>query len=468
MAKKERYEDLANSVIDLVGGKDNITFFTHCVTRLRFNVKDKSAVKKEDIEKIQGVMGCQWSGDQLQIIIGQAVGDAYNCICEKNKLQKQKSINDNIENQKFVWTPKNVILAVMDGISGCIYPMAPVLIGAGMIKVLLLLLGSTGFNIISENDILFKMLTFLGDTAFYFMPVIFGASAAKKFNASLGLGVFMGAMLIHPAFIEMVNNGISMSIYGLPVINTTYTSTIIPIIMIVWVMSYVEKIVSKLCPDVIKSIVEPLATILIMFPLAFCIIGPIGVVIGEGLTNILMWLYDTTGIFGVGILAALYPLLIMTGMHATLVPSMLMLLATNGNDPLVLVANIGANLAIGAAALAVGLNAKDTNLKSISISSAITAIIGGVTEPALFGILLKVRKALFGACLGAFVGAIVAGLLHVSCYTLPGSGGVFAIPSFAGPGYNIVFTTISFVIGMLVTLIITTILLKKDKKELNY
>lgn len=468
MAKKERYEDLANSVIDLVGGKDNITFFTHCVTRLRFNVKDKSVVKKEQIEEINGVMGCQWSGDQLQIIIGQAVGSAYQLICKKNHLQKQAAVNENIEKEKFVWNPKNVLLTVMDGISGCIYPMAPVLIGAGMIKVLLLVLGSTGLNLISENSSLFTMLTFLGDTAFYFMPVIFGASAAKKFNASLGLGVFMGAMLIHPTFIDMVNNGTNMTIFGFPVINTSYTSTIIPIIMIVWVMSYVEKFVSKICPDLVKSIVEPLATILIMFPLAFCLIGPIGVVIGEGLTQLLMWLYETTGVFGIGILAALYPLLIMTGMHATLVPSMLMLLATNGYDPLVLIANIGANLAIGAAALAVGLNVKDTNLKSISISSAVTAIIGGVTEPALFGILVKFRKALAGACIGAFSGAILAGLLGVACYTLPGSGGVFAIPSFAGPGYNIVFTSISFAFGMLVTIIVTTLLMRKSKEQQGY
>lgn len=461
MAKKN-YEEIADNILKVIGDTNNISFFTHCMTRLRFNLKDKSIIDAEKLNKIQGIVGYKWANDQLQVIIGQDVAKVFDIICDKTGIVKGNATNEELNDKKFEWTPKNVLLAVMDGISGCIYPMIPVLIGAGMIKVILLLLGTTGFNIVSETSDLFVIFTFVGDSAFYFMPILFGASAAKKFGANLGLGILMGAMLIHPTFINLMNEGASLSILGIPVTNASYTSTILPVIMIVWVMSHVEKFFIKIAPKTIKAIVEPLGTLLVMIPLAFCIIGPLGVILGEVLTEGLLWLYNATGVFGIGFLAALYPLLIISGMHSTLSPAMFMLIA-QGQDPLVLPAMVIANLSIGAAALAVGLKTKNDNIRSISISCSVTAIVGGITEPALFGVLLKFRKALIGACVGALSGGIIAGLLKVACYSLPGSGGVFGIPSFASPQNGVLFALITFGIGMVVAFIVTWILNKKEE-----
>lgn len=174
MAKKEKYEDLANSVIDLVGGKENITFFTHCITRLRFNVKDKSLVKKEAIEQVQGVMGCQWSGEQLQIIIGQAVGDAYQLICKKTGLAQQDAVNENLDGEK----KKFSFAAILEGITGSIIPLIPIFMATGLIKVLMVLANLVG--ILPAESSTYLVLGYASDAPLYFMPIFVAYTAAKK------------------------------------------------------------------------------------------------------------------------------------------------------------------------------------------------------------------------------------------------------------------------------------------------
>ena len=460
MAKKERYEELANTVPGLIGGVENITFFTHCVTRLRFNVKDKSLVKLDEIEKINGVVGCQWSGEQLQIIIGQAVGDAYKLICEKTGLASQNSIDENLDNNKV--KKKFSLNAVFDSISGCITPLIQVLIGAGFIKIIVLLCEQ--FGILAAGDPTHTVLTFVGDAGFYFLPVMVGATAAKKFGANLGLGMLMGAILIHPTLISSVAEGVSLNVYGIPVYAASYTSTIFPIILIVWVMAPIEKFFAKISPDSLRSITEPLFTLIVMIPLALCVLGPIGAFLGTYLSEAIIWLYNTTGFFGVAVLSAVFPWLVMTGMHSALTPYALNSFATVGYEPIVLTANIISNINQVAASLAVALKTKEKNLKSTAASCGITAVVGGVTEPAMFGINLKLKQPMYAAMIGSFAGAAVAGFGKAYAMVLTGSGGLFAIPAYISDNIsNVIWMVAGMAIGFIVTFVITLFLYKEEK-----
>lgn len=459
MAKKERYEDLANSVIDLVGGKDNITFFTHCITRLRFNVKDKSAVKKEEIEKVEGVMGCQWSGDQLQIIIGQAVGDAYNLICKKTGLAQQDAVNENLDGGK----KKFSIGAVFDAIAGCITPLIPCLIGAGFIKIIVLVLEMTG--IITETSSTYLVLSFVGDAGFYFLPVFVGATAAKKFGANMSLGMLIGAMFIHPNFVAAITEGTALNVAGLPIYSASYTSTIFPALLTVWVMAPIEKFFAKISPDAVRSITEPLLTLIVMIPLALCVLGPIGSFLGTYISEAIIWLYNSTGFLGVAIFAGLCPLLVMTGMHSSLMPYMLNSFATIGWEPIVLTGMIISNLDQAAASAAVAVKSKKTNVKSLASGCAITAFLGGVTEPAMYGVNLKYKTPLYASMIGSFAGGCIAGLGKAVAYAITGSAGIFAFPIYLPGGTsNLIWMVAGVIAGLIITFVLT-LFMYKDEAE---
>ncbi len=464
MAKK-KYEDLANRVVDLVGGKDNISYFTHCITRLRFNIKDKSYVNVEEIEKIDGVVGTNWSGAQLQIIIGQSVDEAYKLICEKNGLEQKETINENLDfnnDKKEKKTIGSLIGSFFENIAGCVTPLIPVLIGCGMIKVIIILIELAG---VSSDNSTYQILSWVGDAGFYFLPILAGRSAAKKFGANEGFGMVVGAMLIYPTFISGVSEGTSFNFLGIPIYGASYTSTIFPVIMCVFVMAQIERFIVKYSPEALRSIIEPTLTLLIMIPITYCILGPLGAFLGQYLASFIIWLYDTIGFLSVGILSALFPLIVMTGMHTALSPYCINMIATAGYDPIVKVASFFSNIYQGIACLAVAAKTKDTNLRSTSISCAITAVIGGITEPAIYGVNLKYRTPLYGAMIGNFTAGCIAGLFSVYCYAL-GASSLLGLPQFIGENsMNIVYAIIALVIGCIVTFIVTFILYKEDMHD---
>lgn len=457
MSKKEQYEELSVKVLELIGGKDNISYFGHCMTRLRFELKDKSAVDLSQIQKIEGVVGAQWSNEQLQIIIGQSVGEVYGLVAAKAGLEKEKAIEENLDGKK----KKFSIGAIIDGITGSLMPLIPAVIGAGMLKVIIILCELTG--LLTPDMPTHAVLTFAADAGFYFLPVFLGATAANKFKANMGLGMLLGAIMIHPTMVANVAGAVSMSIFGVPVYAANYSSTIFPVIMAVFVMSHVEKFFKKIAPDSIKAIVVPLGTILVMLPLTLGLIGPAGAFLGNYLAAAIMWLYNTTGFFGVAVLATVYPLLILTGMHGALFPYMFQSLVSFGYEPIVATANVLSNINQGAAAAAVAFKCKDKATKSTAGSSAITAVFGGVTEPAMFGINMKLKKPLYAAMFGNFCSAAFAGLMKVYMYSLGGSAGILGIAGFVGPtSSNFIFMVISILIGIVVTFITTLFLYKGE------
>lgn len=461
MAKESKFKNLADHIITLVGGKDNITFFTHCITRLRFNLKDKDMADVKAIEGLKEVVGVKWSGEQLQVIIGTEVGDAYKLICQENGLQAEEGIDENLDG-KAAGKKKFSLNAVIDGISGCITPILPMLVGSGMIKVILVLL--TQFNMMGAENPTYATLNFVADAAFYFLPVAVGVTGAKKFGANMAIGLLLGAALVHPNFVAMVGAGGEISIFGIPVLAKTYSSTVFPMVMTMWVCGYVERFIAKHSPKVLRSVLEPVLTILIMAPLMLCLIAPLGSLLSTYLTAGIMWIYNVIGPLGIAIIACLHPLLVMTGMHTSLIPFVTEQFATVGYEPFLGVPQGISNLNQGIACLAVALKAKDVDLKSLATTCGVTALISGTTEPAMFGVTLKYKTPLAAVMIGNFCGGLYAGLMHVVRYAYGGSS-LLTLPVFIGENAsNFPNMMIAIAIGMVVTFAAAMVLYKPERR----
>lgn len=456
MAKKN-YDQLAVEILELIGGKDNISNFVHCMTRLRFNLKDNSRANMDEIKKLNGIVGAQWSNDQLQIIIGSSVADVYAVVCAKAGYAAEKSLDENLDKKK-----KFSFAAIIDGLAGSLVPTLPIMIGAGMLKVIVILCEMAG--ILSAGMPTHTVLTFAADAGFYFLPIFLGATAATKFKTNMGLGMLIGAILLHPTFIGNVTNNVGMSIFGIPIYAANYANSIFPVIMAVYVMSYVEKFFRKIAPEAIKVLFVPLATMLVMLPLTLCLIGPAGAFLGVYLAQGIMWLYGKVGFFGVALLSSIYPLLILTGMHGALVPYMFQSFATFGYEPIVCTACVISNIGQGAAAAAVAVKSKDKTLKSTAASSAITAVVGGVTEPALFGVNIRFKTPLYACMAGNFIGAGFAALMKSYAYAFSGSAGIFGLAGFVGPtSMNLIYMAIGMLMTFVSTFIITLVIYKEAK-----
>lgn len=467
MAKKSKYEALAEGIMDLIGGKENIGFFTHCVTRLRLNLKDQSRVKSDEIRKLEGVVGVNWSGEQFQIIIGQDVDDAYKMICKKNGLNEEKAVEEKTDAdiKKGKRTAGGVINAILDSIAGCVSPCVIALIGGGMLKVFLLLLVQA--HLLTPESETYITISFVSDAPFYFLPVMIGATAAKKFGANMILGMTLGAALIHPTFVAMVAEGAGGSVFGIPISPQTYSSNVFAMILTMWVAAKVEKFIAKHSPAMIRSVLEPLLTLLVMTPVMLCVLAPMGALIGNYLAGGLKWLYDVTGFFGLAILTCVVPIFVLTGMHMAFPAIAMQNFAALGYDPLICIASIIPNFNQGAACAAVALKTKDTSVRSNASSSALTAIVAGVSEPALFGITLRYKTPLIAVMLGNLVGGAIAGIFRCCCYAFPGSFALFSFIACIGEKgiSNLIYMIIAVIAGMISTFIFTMFLFKPEKNQ---
>jgi PTS system beta-glucosides-specific IIC component len=454
MARAGKYDEMAERIIALVGGKDNINHFAHCVTRIRFDVRDKALVRTEEINKLPGAMGSVWSGDQLQVVIGQAVDDAYRLICEKNGIQEADAVDENLD-APTGGKGKVTFVSVMGDIAGCITPLIPVFVGTGFIKVIALLLELGG--ILTPGMPTDVVLNFVGDAGFYFMPIYIGAFTARRFGANQALGMLVGGMLIHPTFVAAIADGTALDFVGIPIYPASYASTVFPVILSVWVMSFVEKFFAKHSPEAIRNIVEPLGTLLVMIPLTFCLLGPIGAFLGSYLAVGIMAMYNSVGWIAVAIIAAFWPFLVMTGMHASLVPFLFDSIARTGQEFLILTGSIIADVDQGVAALAVALKTKDPNLRSNGISTGVTAVLSGIIEPAMYGVNLPCRTPLITSAIGSGIGGIIAGIARCHVNAMVGSAGVLGgLPAYLGdPLSNFIWMAIALGTGMVLTFVLT-------------
>lgn len=417
------YDELAKNIYHYVGGNENMIRLEHCATRLRFNLKDDTLAQTKQIEQLEGVVSVINKGGQYQVVIGSDVVEVFQAFQKLGKFE-----TTTVEQQE----TKSMINRILDTISGIFFPIVPALAGAGMLKALLSLLSVT--NIVSPASQSYQMLNFMGDALFYFLPIIVAASAAKKLNVNMYVAMAIGAMLLHPAFISMAAGakeaGTSMQIFGLPIAPVSYTSSVIPIILAIWFMSYIEPIVDRHMFKPIRLFMTPLLSMLLVGIASFVVLGPLGYYLGAALGTGIDYINQFASWIVPLLVGAFTPLMVMTGMHYGLIPLGINQLAISGIDTIAGPGMLVSNIAQGGASLAVAFKTKNTNLKSLASSAGISAVCG-ITEPAMYGISLRYKKPLIAAMIGGGLGGLFLGIMQVGRFAQVAPG-IFALPSFIG------------------------------------
>ncbi|MEK4368458.1 PTS beta-glucoside transporter subunit EIIBCA [Paenibacillus amylolyticus] len=441
-------EELAKEIIANIG-QDNITYATHCATRLRFNVKDESQVNLKALDRLEGVLRAQFNSGQLQIIIGAKVKSVFDAVSEKLDLE-----NQDIE-VKAIQQKKNVISRVVETVAGIFGPVIPVLIGCGMVKSVLAIL--TTMNLLETTSGAYQTFSLISDLIFYFFPFFLAVSAAKKFKTNEYLAVALAGAYMYPTIMEgaakVAETGVtSLSFFGLPLLLVNYKSTIIPIIISVWVMSYVYRFVNKRIPDMFKILFVPMIVLFIMVPLGLIVFGPLGTYFGSGVAQIVTYLYTVNGVIGAFLFGTFRPLLIIFGMHYAITPINSQLIAEYGYS-VISPANLTGNLAQAGACIGVFLLLKHKASKSSALSSGVTAMFG-ITEPAIFGFNLKYKRPFICAMLAGGIGAAYINFWGggATALILPG---ILALPTYIADSYIhiIIGVAISITLALVAVLI---------------
>ncbi|HEL1963968.1 TPA: PTS glucose transporter subunit IIA [Streptococcus suis] len=438
-----KYKNTALAILEAVGGEKNVLRATHCVTRLRLELKDENIVSDERVKSISGVLGIMKKNGQYQIILGNDVANYYKEFTALGKFD-----SDSVQQVK----KANVLEQVIEYIACSMTPLIPAMLGGGMIKVLVIVLPMLGLLKADSQSISF--LAFFGDAPYHFMPIFFAYSASQKLKVTPALAMSVAGILLHPNFVQMVSTGDPLHFLGAPVTPASYGSSVIPILIMVWLMKYIEAVFNKVTPAVTKSFLQPTLVLLISGFIALVLVGPLGVIVGEGLSQLVEQMHGVAGWLTLAVLGAIMPFIVMTGMHWAFAPIFLAAsIATP--DVLILPAMLGSNLAQGAASMAVAFKSKNSNTKQIAFAAGFSALFAGVTEPALYGVTLKYKKPLYAAMIGGGLAGLFVGLTGVKAY-------LFAVPSlialpqfiYSEAASNITNAMIAAAISIIVTFIL--------------
>ncbi len=413
------FKETAPKIIEYLGGKENIKTHTHCMTRLRFVLNDDAKADEEALKALKGVKGIVKQGGMFQVIIGVEVEQLYNEILPLLPDAEAAPVVEDLNAEDKKESKMNQIFAF---ISGCITPTLPVLIGSGLISAVLALL--LNFNVLTNESSTYILLNALANAAYSYLPVMVAFAGARRLKTNEYVAAFIMLALCSAA----VTGVEGLSIFGIPLMSVKYTSNIVPALLMVPVMSVLDKAILKVTPNAIKSIIRPFALAMIMFPITLLVLGPIGTIVGSALAQFCIWVTSFGGL-SMAILSALHPLLVMVGMHTIITPLIVNEITAVGSSLLFSKA-LAANLAIAGAALAVGIKAKKAENKEVGISTGITALLS-VTEPALYGVLIRMKKPLISAIIASAITGVFIGIFDIRAYATA-SCSFLTLPIFMG------------------------------------
>ncbi len=445
-------KELAVKILELVGGKDNITAVTHCITRLRMTIKDSGIIKEDEIKKLPGVMGVNQVESQYQVILGPKVADVF---FEFEPLVGKAKGNDEQAEKKGIGA------MIIDTFTGIFTPILPAIIGAGLLKGVLLFLMFS--NVVSAEGDLYRILSIFSDAAYYFLPFLLAASTATHFKCNRYIAMVIAGILVHPDLVTMLSDGTVHRIFGIPITSASYGSSVLPIILSIVLMSYVEKFFAKVVPNILRTILVPLLTIIVMGIVTILLIGPAGTIISNALASNFLNFYVNYGVIAGALFAGFLPLMVMLGIHNGFTPVMVQSIATYGVEYLMGL-NVASNSAQAGATFAVFLKTKNKDFKSMSGTAALNAILG-ITEPALYGVTAKLKRPLIGVCIGGAVGGAIAGFFHVTA-TGMATGPIIGIPLFITGTF--IYFVISCAIAFVVAFVFVMITGFEDIKEEEY
>lgn len=412
-----KYKDFNTKIIELVGGKDNVQAVVHCMTRLRFTLKDRSKAKTEEIKKIDGVVDVVSNDVAYQIIVGTHVSEVHSELISMLGISGDA---DSSENK----VKKNPVKAVLDLFSESMTPILEPIIAAGMLAGVLSLLSLTG--IISAESPTYILLDNIRSSVFFFLPIFMAMSCAKRLNASPFLAVALAATLLSTG----INGVEGLSFFGIALPTTTYSNSFIPIILAVWFMGYVQKTLKKVLPKFLHYFLVPVFTLIICLPITLMFFGPIGEWIGSAMSWVCMFLMNTLGNWSViALYAAVQPFLIMFGAGNFIIPIVVQFHAELGYDPIFYAACTISDIAVAGAMLGYFLRAKNEKQKQLFGTFSFSALMG-VTEPAIYGAFVKFRKLFLAVAIGGGLGGLYAGIANVKTYAM--AWGLAGLPSYIG------------------------------------
>ena len=452
------YKKLAIDIIANIGGKENIKGLTHCVTRLRFTLVDELKANKKVLAGLQGVMGVAQSGGQYQVIIGPEVENVYKAINEEiGECKEQEEVK---EKRTF----KKVLSDGLDVFISCFTPIIPVIAGSGMIKVLCYILTAT--HLLTDTSSTYQILSMIGDGVYYFLPLFVAFTAAEKMKVDRFLAVALAAIMMHPTLKSLGDVGTNTSFMGIGLQIVDYSTQALPVILGVWLMKYVDKFADKVSPKMVKVFLKPMITLLITAPIVLITIGPLGSILGNYFA-VFVDIMNKWGWIAVGINAAIFPLLVLTGMHNALIPLMIQMFATQGFDPVLVPSGLIANVAEAGAAGAVAVRTKDKGLRGVAGSASFSALFG-ITEPALYGVNLRLKKPFIAMLIGSLVSGAIAGIFKLTAYTFVNPS-ILSLPIFAGPQSSFILAIACVPITYAITFIIAYFMGFEDvaKEDMN-
>lgn len=442
------YYKTAMELLKELGGNDNITNVTHCATRLRFILKDESIVNKDKVAKIPGVITTVQAGGQFQVVIGNHVKDAYEHMIKMVTIDEEAAKGTG--NKKV-----GIVSRIIDVISAIFAPFLYTLAACGILQGILGVL--VALNAIDTAGGTYQILNFISWTAFTFLPVLIAVTASKKFGVNTFIALVIACALVCPDYIAMVNAAKPVYFLGMKVQLLSYTSSVIPIILSIWIASYVQKFFDKYLPIVIRNLFTPMFTIAIMVPLTLLAFGPIGNTIGGAIGGIYNTLYNLSPIVAGLVVGGLWEVLVIFGVHWGITP------VTVGNY-----ANLGYDTFTGLQASAVFsqagatfgvfLKTKNKDMKGVSASAAITGLFG-ITEPAIYGVNLRLKKPMICGCIAGAVGGAIGGAFHAVSwsYNMPG---IATLPAYFKAGHLtpfiglVISIVVAFVLGAVLTYIV--------------
>ena len=453
------YEDLSNEIIADVGGKDNVVSVVHCTTRLRFKLKDMKKANDDKLKATAGVISVVKSGGQYQVVIGNNVADVYDTLVKVGGFSGGGSISDDdVDNSNMSLADKFI-----DLISGIFNPLLGAMCAGGMIKGFNAMFLAFGW--LSTNSGTYVILNAIGDSLFYFLPVILGISSAKKFGINTYLGATIGAALCYPSIVSMASSKtalftvfkgtfleapVHMTFLGIPVISMNYTTSVIPIIIAVWFASKVQKVARKIIPDVVKTFLVPFIVLLVTVPITFLVIGPVATWLGNGVAEIVSAIYNFSPVIAGILMGAFWQVFVIFGVHWGFVAVMMTNIAAMGFDPIIGL-SFAASFAQTGVVLAMIFQTKDEKTRSLAIPAFVSGIFG-VTEPAIYGLTLPRKKPFILSCIASAVGGGLIGLFGTKTYLMAGMG-IFAIPCAMGKN-GIDMGVYGLMIGMAVAIVL--------------
>jgi PTS system beta-glucosides-specific IIC component len=479
------YSELARIIVDNVGGKENVISVAHCITRLRFKLKDNGKANTEVLEDTPGVIKVMNASGQYQVVVGQAVDNIYDAVLSLGGIQAGGEVP--VDDDGETGERKGVMGVLIDLISGIIAPTLGVLSAAGLIKGLLAL--GVFLKWFTVTDGTYLVLYGFADGFFYFLPIILGYTAAKKFHVDEFIGMGLGAALVYPSLVASTSgtalgsifagSPFEMSYYltflGIPVIMPAsgYTSSVVPIILSVWFASKIDHAVRPKLPDFLRFFLAPTITLLVSVPLTYLVIGPIAAVLTQIIQIVLMGIRTIPAIgnllFGL-IVGAVWQILVIFGFHWALVAVCLANLATDGMDPII-ACSFACSFAQTAVVLAILIKTKSPKLKDVCLPAAFTGLFG-VTEPCIYGVTLPRMKYFVESCIGGAVGGAIIGATSCMYYVSPGMS-FFALPAAINPTggadalYSVIWLSISAVIGFVIGFALAFATYKDEGKDLE-